>query len=64
MRSYHWKLALFVVITMTIGNFIPGDWKVIYGFCSGMACGAYFIPYVIGERMKIEIREMWRKVDD
>jgi hypothetical protein len=46
---------------IAIGKFIPGDWKVLFGFLSGMTCGAYFIPYVISERITVEIREIWQK---
>jgi hypothetical protein len=46
---------------ISIGNFIPSDWKVLFGFFSGMTCGAYFIPYVVKERLNSEISKMWQK---
>jgi hypothetical protein len=60
MKDYRWKLVLTIILIMSLGYLIPSDFKVLYGLCSGLSCGTYFVPILMKERLEREIEKAWR----
>lgn len=58
------QLLFSIIIVITIGHLIPIDYKVVFGFCGGMAVGVFIFQRLLEARIKQDINRMWRSVDD
>lgn len=58
------QLLFSIIIVISIGHLIPIDFKVVFGFCGGMAVGIFIFPRLLEARIKQDINRMWRSVDD
>lgn len=54
------QLLFLIIIVISIGHLISIDFKVVFGFCTGMAVGVFLFPRLMEIKLKKEINDMWK----
>jgi hypothetical protein len=56
-------LLVAVIIMTAFGHLVPTEYKVVFGFITGMGLGVYLFPKFLEAKLAEEIRLVWQGDD-
>lgn len=59
-KKINFQLLLSIMVVVSLGHLIPVDFKVVYGFCTGMAVGVFLFPRLMEAKLREDINNMWK----